>query len=135
MIGLSLWMSVTQASGPVVELSGIIESDEPGPIRIELLRPQAAGQNPLLVWHGWVEGPGPYSIDIPAGLDEVKLRAAADIKRDGIGPDDPQIRLPVPLVVGDSNVEGVDLKIRPPEHRAPALPSIGGPPKTSPPRP
>ena len=105
-----------------VEVSGQIESEQAGPVRLELLSLQGPGQNPLLRWTGWAEGPGPFSLEVPAGLQDVKLRAALDLKRDGIGPDDPQIRVPIPLVVGREPIGGIVLKIRPPEHRAPALP-------------
>jgi hypothetical protein len=125
-------LASAQASDPVIRLSGTIQSVEPGPIRIELLLPQDPGQNPLLLWEGWVEGSGAYSILVPAGLDAVKLRAAADLKRDGIGPDDPQIRLPISLTIGQEDIHGIDLAIRPPEHRAPALPSPVSPPQNPP---
>jgi hypothetical protein len=67
-------------------------------------------------------------MEVPAGLETVKLRAALDLKRDGIGPDDPQVRIPITLVVGQAKMENIDILIRPPEHGSPALPSSAPPP-------
>jgi hypothetical protein len=127
-LGTLLLFSSAQAGGPTIMMSGVVDSAQPGPIRLELLRPQGPGKNPLLVWEGWIEGPGPYSMEVPAGLETVKLRAALDLKRDGIGPDDPQVRIPITLVVGQAKMENIDILIRPPEHGSPALPSSAPPP-------
>jgi hypothetical protein len=115
-------LSAAHAQGPVVALSGTVDSQQAGPVRLELLKPQGPGKNPLLVWHAWVNKAGPFSLELPAGLGEVKLRAAIDVKRDGIGPDDPQIRIPLSLVVGQSDIANITLAIRSPEHGSPALP-------------
>jgi len=128
MLGTFLLMASAHAGGPAVLMSGVVDSAQPGPIRLELLRPQGPGKNPLLVWEGWIEGAGPYSMEVPAGLESVKLRAALDLKRDGIGPDDPQVRIPISLVVGQTNIQNIDIFIRPPEHASPALPSATPPP-------
>jgi len=126
-----LLFTAAQASAPVVSLSGTIEGDQNGSIRLELLSPQGPGKNPLLVWHAWLDRGGAFSLDVPAGLGAVKLRAAVDVKRDGIGPDDPQIRLPISLVVEQADIGGLRLLIRPPEHGSPALPGPTVPPKGS----
>jgi hypothetical protein len=130
MFSFLLFMTV-QANGPVVSLSGMIEGEQDGAIRLELLSPQGPGKNPLLVWHAWLDRGGAFALEVPAGLGSVKLRAAVDVKRDGIGPDDPQIRLPLSLVVEQADIGGLKLVIRPPEHGSPALPGPAAPPKGS----
>ncbi len=124
-----LLIMVVQANGPVVSLSGTIQGEQSGAIRVELLSPQGPGKNPLLVWHAWLDHNGAFSLEVPAGLGPVKLRAAVDVKRDGIGPDDPQIRLPISLVVEQADIGGISLFIRPPENSSPALPGLTSPPK------
>ena len=117
----ALWVSQDMET---VALSGTIDSEQPGQVRIELLRTQGPDQNTLLLWSGWVSAPGAYRVEVPAGLQSVMLRAALDLKRDGVGPDDPQIRVPLRLQIGRDDLVEVDLQIRPPEHRSPALPVI-----------
>lgn len=125
-------LSAAHAEGPVVVMSGTVDSRQAGPVRLELLKPQGPGKNPLLVWHAWVDKGGPFSLELPAGLGEVKLRAAIDVKRDGIGPDDPQIRIPLSLVIGQSDIADITLAIRSPEHGSPALPGPVVPPEPKP---
>jgi hypothetical protein len=124
-----LLVSIVQANGPVISLSGTIQGEQSGAIRLELLSPQGPGKNPLLVWHAWLDRGGTFSLEVPAGLGPVKLRAAVDLKRDGIGPDDPQIRLPISLVVEHADISGLSLLMRPPEYGSPALPGSASPPK------
>ena len=123
---LLVWaaLSTVQAQEPnVVTLSGRVDTEQAGQIRVEVLRSQGDGKNTLLLWSGWVQGPSDFAVEIPSGLGEVFLRAALDLKRDGIGPDDPQIRLPIRLNVESKDIEGVEIRIRPPVHQSPALPS------------
>ena len=111
-----------------VELSGELENQQGGRVRVELLVPQEGVNGPLLVWHGFVEAPGPFSFEVPANLGTVKLRAAVDLKRDGVGPDDPQMRLPIRLEIGEGAVSALRLVILPPEHSSPSLPTTAPPP-------
>ena len=121
-----------------VQLSGQVDSDQQGQVRIEVLRSQGSGKNTLLLWSGWVQGPSTFAVNIPSDLGDVLLRAALDLKRDGIGPDDPQIPLPIRLNVGREDIGGVELRIRPPIHPSPSLPAVparpGAPPAESPSR-
>lgn len=120
---LLLAFLTAQDSGTVL-LSGEIDSEQSGQVRVELLATQGPGQNALLIWAGWAQGPGQYSLNVPSGLQSVMLRAALDLKRDGIGPDDPQIRVPIRLMIGQENLPNVNLLIRPPEHLSPSLPIV-----------
>ena len=117
---LAVYASSADAESVLME--GTLDTEQPGMVRLELLIPQQPGQNPLLAWSGWAEAPGMFSFEVPKKLGEVKLRAALDLKRDGIGPDDPQIRVPMSLNIEERPIRGLVLRIRPPEHRAPALP-------------
>jgi hypothetical protein len=125
-----LWVAlggVLAQGGETVELRGQVDSEQVGQVRVEILRSQGAGKNTLLIWSGWVQGPSDFAVDIPKDLGEVLLRAALDLKRDGIGPDDPQIRMPIRLDVGSEDIAGIKLRIRPPIHRSPALPEAPSP--------
>ena len=124
---MSVWAAFVAglAQGPgTVELSGQVDTEQEGQVRIEVLRSQGSGKNTLLLWSGWIQGPSAFSVEIPSGLGEVFLRAALDLKRDGIGPDDPQIRQPIRLNVGSVDIEDIALRIRPPIHQSPALPAV-----------
>ena len=130
-------VAVGIAQGPsTVELRGRIDSEQEGQVRLEILRSQGPEKNTLLVWSGWIQAPSEFAVEIPGGLGEVLLRAALDLKRDGIGPDDPQVRLPIRLNVTSEDITGVEIRIRPPAHQSPALPSAparpGEPPKGPP---
>ena len=114
---------MAQATG-TVELRGQVDTEQEGQVRVEVLRSQGGGKNTLLLWSGWVQGPSAFAVEIPSGLGEVFLRAALDLKRDGIGPDDPQIRQPIRLNVGSVDIEDIELRIRPPIHQSPALPAV-----------
>ena len=128
--------AVQAQTAATVELSGRVDTEQAGQVRIEILRAQGTGKNTLLLWSGWVQGPSDFAVEIPSGLGDVLLRAALDLKRDGIGPDDPQIRLPIRLTVENEDISDVEIRIRPPVHQSPALPSAparpGEPPGPSP---
>ena len=116
-------LAVGVGEAETVELEGMVDAEQAGMVRVELLTPQAPGQNPLLAWTGWVQAPGAFSFEVPVNLGHVKLRAALDLKRDGIGPDDPQMRVPIPLLITEAPIRDLEIRIRPPEHRSPALPA------------
>jgi len=109
-LGLALIASVMAAD--TVRVSGVIEYTGSGPIRLELLN-RSEGEA-LLVWSGSAPGAGPFSVDVPAHLGAVTLRAASDPERDGVGPQDPQ-GLIEGLAIADKSVEGLTITLKPPE--------------------
>jgi len=116
-----IWLSGIGAAsaGPTVALEGVLAHTGGGPVRVELLAEQSGGQPPLLAWSGWIDHPGPFRLEVPADLGEVRLRAAADPDADGVGPLDPQVRLAAPLRVGRAPIEGLELTL--------IRPDTGGP--------
>ncbi|MCB9758751.1 MAG: hypothetical protein H6739_02845 [Alphaproteobacteria bacterium] len=98
-----------------VTLSGVVQHSAAGALRVEVLLVVPDGQAPLLVAASTIEGPGPFSIRIPARVGQVRLRVAADDEGDGVGPDDAQGVLPEPLMVGSQDITGVSLSLRRPD--------------------
>ena len=95
----------------MVQVRGNLFQSEPGPIRVEVLLEQGPGQHPLLAQVVVLEQPGPFTMEVPAGLGVVKIRAGLDRKGDGLGPSDPQLVSPIRLNLDSPVVEGVRLEI------------------------
>lgn len=119
----ALLLATLAADPPVprsVHLSGVLASTTPGPFRVEVLLPQPDDGPPLLAWAGVLSKAGPFELEIPSDLGEVRLRVAADREGDGIGADDAQAVFPLPISVGRQDVTGIELNlIRPDLPRLP----------------
>ena len=93
-----------------VRISGRVESTVPGPIRVELLQVEEHGSAQLLLAYEVLEEPGPFVLIVTDVSGPVHLRAAADAKGDGIGPDDPQTNHP-PLTLEGDAIGGLTLTL------------------------
>jgi hypothetical protein len=103
-----------------VPIRGNIQHTGSGEIRLELLTWSRDGEPPLLAWAGTLPGAGPFEVEVPAELGLVVLRAAVDLERDGIGPDDPQGVFPATLPIGRDAILGLELTLtRPEDSRTP----------------
>lgn len=123
---LALWCAALAADPPLVRsvhITGVLASTTPGPFRVEVLLPQADGGPPLLAWTGVLGKAGPFDLEIPTDLGEVRVRVAADIAGDGIGADDPQAVWPTPLNIARQDITGIDLSLIRPDLQ----PTPGGP--------
>jgi hypothetical protein len=119
-LALALAAAPARGEAATVQIEGVLAHTGAGPVRVELLTEQTGGQPPLLAWSGWIDGPGPFRLAVPIDLGEVRLRAAADLDGDGVGPLDPQGRLANPLRIGRAPITGIELTL--------ILPGMEGPP-------
>lgn len=94
----------------VIRVHGTLQHTGSGEAVVELLRQQDDGA-PLLAWEGRIGTPGPFVLEVPAGLGEVRVRAALDTDEDGIGAADPQVLLPEPLTIGREDLYGIVLQL------------------------
>jgi|GEM_PF-2491885 len=106
-------------AGDVVRVHGTLQHTGSGEAVVELLRQPEDGA-PLLAWEGRIARPGPFVLEVPAGLGEVRLRAALDSEQDGVGAKDPQVLLVEPLQIGREDLYGLVLQL--------ARVDVGGPP-------
>lgn len=117
MIALGLALLSPATAADTVPVSGVIEHTGSGVIRVELLT-RTPGVQPMLAWSGTLPGPGAFTLEVPQHLGAVTLRAAVDIDRDGVGPDDPQ-GLVENLEITTEPVEGVELSLWLPQRAKP----------------
>lgn len=103
-----------------VSVSGVVAHSGSGAIRLELLLLDDEGGAPLLVQSMTLASAGPFSMQAPAGLGRVRVRAAYDPDGDGVGPADAQ-GLSEPVVVGASEIQGLEITLRRPD-LAPTVP-------------
>ena len=116
----SLISSVAAADVGTIQLQGELTQPTEGPVMIELLIPQTSEQHPLLAWSGVLNSNGgPFQVTVPAELGRVYLRAAIDPQRDGIGPGDPQTRVPLQLEIGSRDLHNVNIEIHEPQQLSP----------------
>lgn len=121
--------------GPMVTVSGVVDSPEPGPVEIDVRTPDPLSEGGVK-GHGKIqlEEPGAFELTVPAGLGELELQAFQDPDTDGPGGEDPfaQVR----LEVGTEDVPGTDFTLVPgargsmggPEHREAPPGAPGGDP-------
>ena len=103
-----LLLSLAWAQPSTVGISGVVSYTGSGALTAEVLLVDGEGP-PLLAHSVLLERPGPFRLEVPAGLGPVRLRIAADVRSDGIGADDPQALHPEVLVVADQDLEGLEL--------------------------
>ncbi len=104
-----LWFGLAMAKD-VVRMHGTLQHTGSGEAVVELLRQQDDGA-PLLAWEGRIAAPGPFVLEVPAGLGEVRVRAALDADEDGVGSADPQVLLAEPLLIGREDLYGIVLQL------------------------
>jgi hypothetical protein len=90
--------------GPMVSLEGEISSDVVGAIDLDLRVPDAQVEGGMRSLGKLVlEGPGPFSFDVPAGLGPLSIQAFIDLAADGPSGDDPYAD--VGLIIGEAPPE------------------------------
>lgn len=118
-----IWLVVGAAlAQDDVRIRGNVRHSGAGEVLVEVLLVDTGGP-PLLIGSAIVaEGNGAFDVPVRARIGEVRVRAAHDINRDGIGESDPQALWPAPLVIGTEDIEGLSLHLEQPGRHAPGQP-------------
>jgi hypothetical protein len=120
MMGLLALVSLAAAQD--VQVSGRVHFSSAGPVRVEALSLDDAGQ-PLLVAVALLDAPGDYSLVLPANCGPIIVRAGLDLDGDGLGPNDPYGRHAATLEIARADVSDVDVTLRPAGARRPGDPT------------
>jgi hypothetical protein len=105
-----LWVAVALADD-IVRIHGTLQHTGSGEAVVELIVQHETGP-PLLAWEGRIATPGPFVLEVPARLGDVRVRAGLDAQEDGLGPTDPQVLLEEPLSIGGDDIYGLVLTLR-----------------------
>jgi len=94
-----------------VMIRGNVKHNGSGPVVVEALLIEPNGP-PLLVGSAAVpSGRGAFELEVPARVGSLRVRAAHDVDRDGIGPGDAQAVWPELLEVVGQPIEGLELHL------------------------
>ena len=116
-----IWLVAAALAQDRVAVRGSVRHAGSGPVLVEVLLVDT--DPPLLVASTVVlEGNGRFELPVEPRLGTVRVRAAADLNRDGIGEDDPQALWPEPLTIGVSDIDGIELHLEQPGRPAPGSP-------------
>ncbi len=98
------------ASGRRVKVRGTLVYDGDGSVDLDVFVPDESTAGGRRHRGKLMLAPGPYEISVPAGFGPLILEAFIDVNNNGPGPGDPMGRYADnPVVVGESDVEGVDI--------------------------
>ena len=115
-------------AGPRVTLRGTLDHSGPENVDLDLFAPDSESAGGRRMLGKLIRKPGAFEVQVPAGFGPLILEAFIDINSDGPGPGDPMGRHEGnPVMVGESDLEGIDIKL--------AVPADGRMPMGEPPPP
>ncbi len=120
------------ASGPRVTVRGNIVYDGDGTVDLDVFVPDESTAGGRRHRGKLMRAPGAYELTVPAGFGPLILEAFIDVNQNGPGPGDPMGRYAGnPVVVGDVDLEGIDIVLAVPTDGRmpmgePAPPPAGG---------
>lgn len=120
---IGLWLALASvAHAQDVTVSGRVHFSSAGPVRVEALGLDDAGQ-PLLVAVALLDAPGDYTLELPANCGPIHVRAGLDLDGDGLGPNDPYGTHGQTLNIARADLADVDVTLRPAGARRPGEPT------------